>query len=303
MRWLENPDFNFLKYRKAAFVFSGSVVVISLLALIFIGPEFGIEFKGGKSYVIQFEQPVEVTAIREVLEGPLQGSPEVKQFGSNREILIQTDATGEIGAVQSIITANLRDRFLENDLEVVKSSIVGPRFADDLRRGAVNACIFGAIVIFIYILIRFKSWPFSVGAVVAIVHDVLAVLGIFIIFKDIAPFSMEIDQTMIAAFLTILGYSINDTVIVYDRIRENLQLHKGMDFKQLVNKSLNDTLSRTVVTGISVFFVVIVLFLFGGEVLKGFSFALLIGGFFGLYSSLFVATNLVIELDKRAKKV
>ncbi len=301
MRWLENPNFDFIKYRKIAYAFSGAVVLISIIAVIVEGPEFGIEFKGGKSYVVQFEEAVPVTQVREALAEPLAGAPEVKTYGSPREILIQTDFAGGIGEVQDLIIAKLQELFPENEMEVIKSSIVGPRFADDLRRGAINAMIFGAIVIFIYILIRFKSWPFSAGAVTALVHDVLAVLGVFVIFEGIAPFSMEIDQTIIAAFLTILGYSINDTVIVYDRIRENFQLHKTMDFKKLVNKSLNDTLSRTIITQLTVLFVVIVLFIFGGEVLKGFSFALIIGSFFGAYSSLFVATGLVVELDKRGR--
>lgn len=303
MRWLENPNFDFIKYRKVAYCVSAFFILACIVGLIVKGPEFGIEFKGGKSYVIEFEKAEPVNEIRDVLEVPLDGSPEVKEFGSDTEILIQTDVEGEVGEVQALIMSTLRERFTNNEMEVVKYSTISPRFADDLWRGAINAMIFGAIIIFIYILIRFKSWPFSVGAVVALIHDVMAVLGVFVIFAGIAPFSMEIDQTIIAAFLTILGYSINDTVIVYDRIRENFQLHKTMGFKELVNKSLNDTLSRTIITQLTVLFVVIVLFFFGGEVLKGFAFALILGSFFGSYSSLFVATGLVVELDKRGKKV
>lgn len=203
MRLLENPNYNFVGSRKYAYIFSGSLVLISILAVIFKGPQYGIEFKGGKSYVVQFEEPVSVTAIRDALEGPLRGSPQVKTYGSDREILIQTDYAGGIGEVQGLIMTNLRELYPGIEMEVVKSSIVGPRFADDLRNAAINAIIFACIVIFIYILIRFKSWPFSVGAVAALAHDVLIVLGIFVIFAGIAPFSMEIDQTIIAAFLTI----------------------------------------------------------------------------------------------------
>jgi preprotein translocase subunit SecF len=166
-----------------------------------------------------------------------------------------------------------------------------------LKQGAINAIIFAMVIIFIYIFIRFKNWTFSLGAVAALFHDVIIVLGIFTIFNDIAPFSMQIDQTIIAAFLTIVGYSLNDTVVVYDRVRENMLDHKTMDFLKMINKSMNDTLSRTVITSLTTLFVVTVLFIFGGEVLKGFSFALMLGVIIGTYSSLFVATSVVTELQ------
>lgn len=302
MRMLENPQIDFIKYRKVMYGISAFFVLACIVGLIIKGPTFGIEFKGGKSYVVHFEKSVPVEDIREVLNAPLAGSPEVKTYGSDLDILIKTDFEGTIQQVQDIIMGNLGQAYTDNAMSVEKSSIVSPRFADDLWRGAVNSLIFGVIVIFLYILIRFKNWSYSLGAVVALIHDVMAVLGIFVIFAGIAPFSMEIDQTIIAALLTILGFSVNDTVIIYDRIRENLTLHKTMEFKDLVNKSLNDTLSRTVITQLCVLFVVIVLFIFGGEVLKGLSFALIIGTFFGSYSSLYVATGIVYEFDKLQKK-
>ncbi|MEX2435482.1 MAG: protein translocase subunit SecF, partial [Balneolaceae bacterium] len=166
----------------------------------------------------------------------------------------------------------------------------------------IYSIFFAMAVVFIYILIRFKGWYFSAGAIAALAHDVLIVLGIFTIMAEFAPFNVSIDQALIAAFLTIVGYSLNDTVVVFDRIRENSIIYKTMDFKDMINKSLNDTLSRTVITSVTTLFVVTVLFIFGGEVLKGFSFALVLGVLFGTYSSLFIASALVVELQKRAMK-
>ncbi|MBN2731877.1 MAG: protein translocase subunit SecF [Balneolaceae bacterium] len=302
MRWFETPNFDFVNARKIAYMISGVLLLASIIAIVGKGLEYGIDFRGGKEFVLQFEQPVEVTDIRSELTGPLDGTPEVKRFGSPQDILIRTDATGEINTVQNTITSTMQQLYPDNESTVIKTSIVGPRFAEDLKQGALNAIIFAMIVIFIYILIRFKNWTFSLGAVAALFHDVLIVLGIFTIFNDIAPFSMQIDQTIIAAFLTIVGYSLNDTVVVYDRVRETMLEHKTMDFLPMINKSMNDTLSRTVITSLTTLFVVTVLFIFGGEVLKGFSFALMLGVIIGTYSSLFVATSVVTELHLRKQE-
>lgn len=302
MRWFETPNFDFVNVRKIAFVISGVLLLASIIAIVGKGLEYGIDFRGGKEFVLQFEQPVEVIDVRSELTEPLGGTPEVKLFGSPQDILIRTDATGDINTVQNSITSAMQELYPDNQATVIKTDIVGPRFAEDLKQGALNAIMFAMVIIFIYILIRFKNWTFSLGAVAALFHDVLIVLGIFTIFNDIAPFSMQIDQAMIAAFLTIVGYSLNDTVVVYDRIRENMQDHKGMEFLPMINKSMNDTLSRTVITSLTTLFVVTVLFIFGGEVLKGFSFALMLGVMIGTYSSLFVATSVVIELQLRKQE-
>lgn len=299
MRWFETPNIDFVKKRKLAYIFSGILLVVSLVAIFGKGLEYGIDFRGGKEFVLEFDQPVEVTNVRSELSGPLGGTPEVKRFGSPQDILIRTDAEGEINTVQNTITSTMRQLYPDNSLSVIKTDVVGPRFAEDLKQGALNAILFAMVIIFIYILIRFKNWTFSLGAVAALFHDVIIVLGIFTIFNDIAPFSMQIDQTIIAAFLTIVGYSLNDTVVVYDRIRENMLEHKGMEYLSMINKSMNDTLSRTVITSLTTLFVVTVLFIFGGEVLKGFSFALMLGVMIGTYSSLFVATSVVVELKLR----
>lgn len=279
---------------------SGILLAASIIAILGKGLEYGIDFRGGKEFVLEFEQPVEVTDIRSELTEPLDGTPEVKLFGSPQEILIRTDASGTINEVQNSITSTMQQMYPQNAATVIKTDVVGPRFAEDLKQGALNAIIFAMIIIFLYILIRFKNWTFSAGAVAALFHDVIIVLGIFTIFNDIAPFSMQIDQTIIAAFLTIVGYSLNDTVVVYDRIRENMLEYTTMDFLKMINKSMNDTLSRTVITSLTTLFVVTVLFIFGGEVLKGFSFALMLGVMIGTYSSLFVATSVVVELKLRA---
>lgn len=302
MRWFETPSFNFIKAHKIAYVVSGILIVAALIGIVTKGLQYGIDFKGGKEFVLQFEQPVEVTEIRSELSGPLGSAPEVKKFGSDRDILIRTDNPGDISEVQNTITSTMNQVYPDNRNTVIKTDVVGPRFAEDLKSGALNAIIFALIVIFIYILIRFKNWTFSLGAVAALFHDVLIVLGVFTIFNDIAPFSMQIDQAIIAAFLTIVGYSLNDTVVVYDRIRENMLQYKTMDFTEMINKSLNDTLSRTVITSITTLFVVTVLFIFGGEVLKGFSFALVLGVMIGTYSSLFVASAIVVELQLRKEE-
>jgi preprotein translocase SecF subunit len=302
MRWFETPNFDFSGARKFSYIFSGTLFLISLIAIFTQGLEYGIDFKGGKELVLAFEQPVNVVELRDNLTEPLGTTPELKLYGTDREVLIRTENEGAMAEVQQIILSTVQKVYPDNPVRVEKTDVVGPRFADDLKTGALQSVIYAIVIIFIYILIRFRNWTFSAGAVAALIHDVVIVLGIFTILGDHVPFSLQIDQTIIAAFLTIVGYSLNDTVVVFDRIRENSNVHKGMDFVPMVNKSLNDTLSRTVITSLTTLFVVIVLFIFGGEVLKGFSFALLLGIVFGTYSSLFIASALVEELEVRTKK-
>ncbi|WP_440999703.1 protein translocase subunit SecF [Fodinibius sp. SL11] len=302
MRWFENPDFNFLKAHKIGYYVSGILLVASIFGILTKGLQYGIDFKGGKEFVLKFEQPVEVTDIRSELTEPLDGTPVVKLFGSPEEVLIRTDNPKDISVVQTLITDTMAELYSNNPATVIKTDIVGARFAEDLRQGALNAIIFALIVIFIYILIRFKNWTYSAGAVAALAHDVLIVVGIFTFLVDIVPFSLQMDQSIIAAFLTIVGYSLNDTVVVFDRIRENSLLYKTMDHDEMVNRSLNDTLSRTVITSLTTFFVVTILFIFGGEVLKGFSFALMLGVIIGTYSSLFVASSTVVEIQRYKEK-
>lgn len=298
MRWFETPNFDFISKRKIAYAFSSILFVASLLLVLVKGLQYGIDFKGGQEFVYDFEQPVNTVEIRDFLTDALGSAPEVKEFGSEREILIRTDNEAEQDVIEAVLAENLPGNTFSNQ----KSDNIGPKIADDLKAAGAKSVIYSMVIIFVYILIRFRNWTFSAGAVLALIHDITITLGIFTLLNDIVSFSLLIDQNVIAAFLTIVGYSLNDTVVVFDRIRENSIVHKGMDFYKMVNKSLNDTLSRTIITSLTTLFVVVVLFIFGGEVLKGFSFALIIGIVLGTYSSLFVASPMVLELDKRAKK-
>jgi len=300
MKWFETPNYDFIRAQKIMYAVSGFLFIGSIVAVLTMGLNYGIDFRGGKEYVFDFESEVDVVEIRGQLTEPLGATPELKLFGSPTEILIRTDASGDIGDVQNIIMSNLNELYPDNEATVIKTDIVGPRFAEDLKVAALNSILFAVAVIFIYILIRFKGWYFSAGAVAALIHDVVIVLGIFTIIEPLVNFNVTIDQALIAAFLTIVGYSLNDTVVVFDRIRENSLIYKTMSFTDMINKSLNDTLSRTVITSVTTLFVVTVLFIFGGEVLKGFAFALVIGVILGTYSSLFVASSFVVELQKRA---
>ncbi len=302
MRWFESPNFDFIKAHNIAYFFSGTLIVVSIVAIFTMGLNYGIDFRGGQEFVFEFQEPVDVVEIRSELSEPLGTVPEIKLFGSDREILLRIDTEEDITATRELLIANFATIYPGNEVTVQKTDLVGPRFAEDLRRGAMYSIIFALAVVFIYIFIRFKGWYFSAGAIAALAHDVLIVLGVFTIMAEIAPFDVSIDQALIAAFLTIVGYSLNDTVVVFDRIRENSIIYKTMNFSDMINKSLNDTLSRTVVTSVTTLFVVSVLFIFGGEVLKGFAFALVLGVILGTYSSLFVASALVVELQKRAIK-
>ncbi|MEQ9719452.1 MAG: protein translocase subunit SecF, partial [Balneola sp.] len=285
MRWFETPNFDFVSKRKIAYVISGILLAISIGAILTKGLQYGIDFKGGKEIVLKFESAVDVTEIRSSLTDPLGSTPEVKLFGSESEVLIRTDNTNTIEEIETVVRSTMSQLYPDNDAITEKTDSVGPRIAEDLKSGGLQAVIYSMIIIFVYILIRFRKWTFSAGAVAALFHDVIITLGAFTLLSDVVNFSLLIDQNIIAAFLTIVGYSLNDTVVVFDRIRENSIVHKGMEFIPMVNKSLNDTLSRTIITSVTTLFVVAVLFIFGGEVLKGFSFALLIGIVLGTYSS------------------
>jgi preprotein translocase SecF subunit len=296
MRWFENPNFDFTGSRYAGYIISGILFFGSLISIMIYGLDYGIDFEGGKEFVISLSEPVNAVEISNNLAEPLNGAPEVKRFGSNTDLLIRTDNQGEIGTVQNLIVSTVEEEYPGTEVSVVRTDIVGPRFAEDLKRGALNAIIFSIIIIAIYILIRFKNWTFSAGVIAALIHDVVITLGVITVIREIVPFSLQIDQTIIAAFMTLVGYSLNDTVVIYDRIRENLLLRKSADYEALMNKSLNETLSRTVITSLTTLFVVLILFLFGGETLKGFSFTLIIGLILGTYSSLYVASPIVLDI-------
>jgi SecD/SecF fusion protein len=266
------------------------------------GFSLGVDFKGGRSYFVQFDKPVQTDDVREVLLTEFEVAPEVKTYGSSNEVKITTsfmidDSSPE---TEAIVSKKLRDGLsqISPNYEIKDAQTVGPTIANDIKISAVYAVVFSILVIFLYIFIRFRRWEFGVSAIVALAHDVLVLLSIFTLFNGILPFSLDIDQAFIAAVLTVMGYSINDTVVIFDRIREyiNEGKGKGQSVPTVINSALNSTLSRTVVTGICVIAVLVIIFIFGGEILRGFSFAMLIGVIFGTYSSLFVATPFVVEL-------
>jgi preprotein translocase SecF subunit len=275
------------------------MVLISLIGIAVRGLQFGIDFKGGKEFVVSFENPASVADVRTVLTTAIGSQPETKIFGSDKDLLLRIDSDKDLNDLTAIINATLAEKFTDNKSVIIKTDVVGPRFAEDLKQSALMAILFSLVMIFTYILIRFSNWRFSAGAVAALAHDVIVVLGAITIFDHFFSFNLDLDQNMIAALLTIVGYSINDTVVIFDRIRENLQVHKNESLETLVNRSVNQTLSRTIITTGTTLFVVLGMFIFGGEVLKGLSFALLVGMVAGTYSTIFVASPLYIDLSRK----
>lgn len=302
MRIFETANYTIIPHRKVGYVISATLIIVSLVAIFGRGIQYGIDFRGGIEIVLQLEDPATVEELRAELTEPLGAMPEVRRLGVGRDLLIRTDTELSTSEVQQIVTAAATTVFPNNPSSIIQSETVGPSFADDLRNAALMSIIFALIVIFLYILIRFKKWSYSAGAVAALAHDVTITLGIFTILHGLVPFSLDINQALIAAFLTIVGYSLNDTVVVFDRIRENLLIFKTEDFEHTVNRSVNNTLSRTVVTSITTLFVVTILFIFGGDVLKGLSFALIIGVLLGTYSSIFIASALLVDLQLKTRK-
>lgn len=298
MRILENSNFQFTASRRKGYVISGILILASVVSLFLHGLEVGIDFRGGREFVIDSTQQLDVTAVRSTLTNALGAEPEVKSYGEDM-LLVRAVGDEDVTVVQNTIVSAIERDFPGSGPTVEGTYAVSPRFADDLKRGAIYSILGSLLVIFVYILLRFE-WRFGVGAVAALFHDVTITLGIFSIFHGFVPFSLQIDQTIIAAFLTIVGYSLNDTVVVFDRIREYTGIFKSETYEHIVNKSINNTLSRTLVTSGTTLFVVTVLFIFGGEVLRGFAFALIIGVLIGTYSSVFVASPIVLELRKRA---
>ncbi|MFB6229933.1 MAG: protein translocase subunit SecF [Salinibacter sp.] len=297
MRLFENANYNLIYNRRIGYFISGTLLAISIISLLTRGLALGIDFRGGMRFVVGNTSGLETAKIRSSLTETLESEPVVKRFGDTGH-QIDLASSAEISTVENRILKTLRKQFPDRNIRMERTNIVGPSFAEDLKRGAVQAVLGALLVIFLYILVRFE-WRYSLGAVAALVHDVTITLGLFSVLHGIVPFSLQIDQSIIAAFLTIVGYSLNDTVVVFDRIREYINLFKTESFDEIVNRSINATLSRTVVTSITTFIVVAVLFFFGGEVLRGFSFALIVGVVIGTYSSVFVASPTVVELNRQ----
>jgi len=297
MRWFEEANYPLVSNRKIGYAISGVLLTVAILSLAFRGLELGIDFLGGMEFIVQTEERLNSVEVRGTLAEPLGGEPEVRSFGGDA-LLIRTVAEGDISDIQEVIIGTLTEAYPNANPVLEGTDVVGPRFAADLQQGAIYSVLGALLVIFLYILIRFE-WRFGVGSVAALFHDVIIVLGLFSLLQGIVPFSVQIDQAIIAAFLTIVGYSLNDTVVVFDRIREFANLFKTDPYEDIVNRSINATLSRTIVTSVTTLLVVTILFIFGGEVLRGFSFALICGVVIGTYSSVFVASPVVVELNLR----
>jgi len=304
MRLFENADYSLIPNRRIGYIISGTLLTLSIISLLVRGLSLGIDFRGGMEFVVGNTTDITTAEIRSALAPSLENEPEVKRFGDTGHLVRVSTPEGEemsTTSMENSILSTLQQQFPEHNPRIEATNVVGPRFAEDLKRGAIYAILGALLVIFLYIMVRFE-WRYSLGAVAALVHDVTITLGLFSILAGIVPFSLQIDQSIIAAFLTIVGYSLNDTVVVFDRVREYVNLFKTEPFNEVVNRSINATLSRTVVTSVTTLIVVTILFIFGGEVLKGFSFALIIGVIIGTYSSVFVASPTVVELNKRLEK-
>src|SRR6056297_1343509 len=313
---LKNPTFKFLEKRKIAYVVSAVLIFISLGSLFTKGLNQGVDFTGGRTYVVRFEEPVNTVEISKNLGEVYGHAPEVKVFGDDNQVKITTkyrineDAVDVDQDVEAKLFEGLKP-FIQDDITFddfnsnykMSSHKVGATIAADIIYKSLVVIVLALIMMFVYIFIRFKNWQYGLGAVIALIHDVLIVLGIFSLFAGILPFSLEIDQAFIAAILTVVGYSVNDTVVVFDRIREYTSLYPKRDRHSIINSALNGTLSRTFNTSITTFVVLLTIFLLGGEVIRGFVFALLVGVVVGTYSSLFVASPVVYDtVHKKAIK-
>lgn len=307
--------------RKKFYMLSGALVGVSILSMIAFGFKTGVDFQGGRQFVVAFQNadgtpadlnPAKVEDIRSSLKTAFENeSPVVKTMSSNDQLMITTsylkDQKGDIEGTTTSVTekvissldTGLKANF--ENYEIRSSSMVGPTLADDIRDAALYAIVFSLLIIFLYILIRFRKWQYSAGAIAALFHDVLIVLGVFSLLSLVDPsfFNVEINQAIIAALLTIIGYSINDTVVVFDRIRENIGEMKASSLEDVYNSSIDQTLSRTLITSVTTLLTALILFFFGGEGIRGFTFGIVIGIMVGTYSSIFVASPISLDLIKR----
>ncbi len=298
---LIKPDINidFVGKRKAALIFSIVMILIGLASLVVKGgPNYGIDFTGGTLVQVKFAKPTDATAIKKSLSGLDLGNPVVQSFGDNQnEFLIRVEkASGELKGLSQQIEKVLDQTYETGNVEIRRVEMVGPQVGKDLRNKGMKALLYAMLGLLVYISWRFE-FRFAVGAIVALLHDVLITLGAF------SVFGKEIDLPIIAAFLAIIGYSLNDTIIVYDRIRENKGKYHKETFPYIINRSINETLSRTLLTSGTTLLVVLALFILGGGVIHNFAFAMLVGVLVGTYSSIFVASPILIFWDeKKAKK-
>jgi SecD/SecF fusion protein len=313
MNWskniLTNTDIQFIPKRKIAYIISGILIVVSVGSMLTRGLNLGVDFTGGRTYTVRFDAAQGLDEVRTVLGDVFinaEGNrlqPEVKTYGASNQVKITTkflvndDSPDADRQVEDALNRGLQT--LNIPYTIKESRKVDPSISDDFQTSSTTAVVFSLLIIFAYIVFRFKKWPYGVGAIAAMLHDVVIVLGIFSLGHGWLPFSLEIDQAFIAAILTVVGYSINDTVIVFDRIREYLKDHRRERMASVINKALNSTLSRTLNTSMTTFVVLLIIFLFGGESIRGFIFALMLGVLVGTYSSLYIASPIVVDLTDK----
>jgi SecD/SecF fusion protein len=316
-----NLTITFLTKRKFAYLISGVLIIVAVSSLFTNGLNQGVDFVGGRSYTVRFDQAINSAEVQSDLVTVL-GNAEAKIFGNDNQLKITTNYKVDVegaavddeikqlmySALQSYLPdgtdyisfATISEK---KEIGIMSSIKVGPTIADDIKKNSFLAVFGSLIVVFLYILLRFRKWQFSLGAVAAVFHDVLVVLGVFSLTYTFMPFNMEINQAFIAAVLTVIGYSLNDTVVVFDRIREFARIHSSWPYAQIVNTALNSTLSRTLNTSLTTLVVLLAIFLFGGEAIRGFMFALIVGVIVGTYSSMFIATPIMFDtLSKKSLK-
>ncbi|MGB3106594.1 MULTISPECIES: protein translocase subunit SecDF [Sphingobacterium] len=303
---LHNANFKFVQKRKIFYAISIVAVLISAASIFTKGFSLGVDFQGGRTYTVRYDKPVDLEAVRTNLDDIFKKTTEVKVFGAANQLRITT--TYHIEETSDTADKEVLDKLNQglskvdasNKHEILSSQKVGPSIATDIKSRATSSAIFSIIIVAAYILIRFHKWEYSVGAAIATIHDAIILLGLFSILDGIVPFSLDIDQHFVAAILTVIAYSVNDTVVVFDRLREFVSKPNAHneDLGDVVNHAINSTLSRTIITSLTIVFVLAVLFIFGGEVIRGFSFAILIGVIVGTYSSIILAAPSVYDLRK-----
>ncbi len=319
--FMKNTSFDFIKFGKTAAIIAGIFIAISVGSLAVRGLNLGIDFKGGRNYVVRFDKDVTVNEVRSALANvkEFENVPEVKTYGPSRQVKITTDykindnAQDVDAEIQGLIYNALKDLYntemtyeqftTDSDksnvlLGILSSQKVGATVADDVTRKAFIAVIISLVVMFVYIAIRFKRWQYGLSSIVCLAHDTLIVIGMYSLFNNVLPFTMEVNQSFIAAILTIIGYSINNTVVIFDRVRENVSLFPKRGWRELFNSANNSTLLRTINTSGTTIVVLLAIFIFGGETIRGFVFALLVGMIAGTFSSLFIASPLAYRLFK-----
>jgi len=321
--WFQNISIDFLKKRKMAYVISAIIIAVGIGSLVTNSLNYGVDFTGGRTYTVRFDQNISAAEVGSSLKDVFGDTPEVKTYGAPNQLKITTKYKIEDSGlnvsdeVQELLFTGLQSYLpdgttLENfkvssddtdeKIGIMKYFEVGPTIADDIKQAAIWAVLGSLIIVFLYILFRFRKWQYSLGAVAAVFHDVLIVLAIFSLFYKILPFDMEIGQSFIAALLTVVGYSLNDTVVIFDRIREFAYTHSTWSYDRIVNGGLSSTLGRTVNTSLTTLIVLLAIFLFGGDSIKGFMFAMIIGVVVGTYSSLFIASPIMYDTTTKLTK-